>query len=142
MSKIPNVVLVHGAWADASSWLKVIPLLTAKGLNVTAVQLPLNSHEADVATVRRAIALEDGMIVLVGHSYGGSVVTQAGNHEKVASLVYVDAFAPDVGESAGSLFAKFEISSAESRNTPRSGRLSEAQQGRNLRGLRPRFDRR
>jgi pimeloyl-ACP methyl ester carboxylesterase len=108
MSKITNIVLVHGAWADASSWSKVIPLLAAKGLKVTAVQLPLNSYEADVATVRRAIDLEDGTIVLVGHSYGGSVVTEAGNHEKVASLVYVDAFAPDEGESAGSLFAHFE----------------------------------
>jgi pimeloyl-ACP methyl ester carboxylesterase len=108
MSKISNIVLVHGAWADASSWSKVIPLLTAKGLKVTAVQLPLNSHEADVATVRRAIELEDGPVVLVGHSYGGSVVTQAGNHEKVAALVYVNGFAPDAGESAGSLFAQFE----------------------------------
>jgi pimeloyl-ACP methyl ester carboxylesterase len=108
MSKITNIVLVHGAWADASSWSKLIPLLNAKGLKVTAVQLPLNSHEADVATVRRAIELEDGAIVLVGHSYGGSVITEAGNHEKVASLVYVDAFAPDEGESAGSLFAQFE----------------------------------
>jgi pimeloyl-ACP methyl ester carboxylesterase len=108
MSKNSNIVLVHGAWADASSWSKVIPLLVAKGLNVTAVQLPLNSHEADVATVRRAIELEGGPVVLAGHSYGGSVVTQAGNHAKVASLVYVDAFAPDVGESAGSIFAQFE----------------------------------
>jgi pimeloyl-ACP methyl ester carboxylesterase len=109
MSKISNIVLVHGAWADASSWSKVIPLLSAKGLNVTAVQLPLNTHEADVATVRRAIELQDGPVVLAGHSYGGSVVTQAGNHEKVAALVYVDAFAPDAGESAGSLFAQFEL---------------------------------
>jgi len=107
MSKIKNVVLVHGAWADASSWSKVIPLLAAKSMKVTAVQLPLNSHEADVATVRRAIELEDGPVVLVGHSYGGSVVTQAGNHAKVASLVYVDGFAPDAGESAGSIFAQF-----------------------------------
>src|ERR1700728_1658367 len=74
LTKISNVVLVHGAWADASSWSKVIPLLVAKGLKVTAVQLPLNSYEADVATVRRAIELEDGPIVLAGHSYGGSVV--------------------------------------------------------------------
>ena len=108
MSKISNIVLVHGAWANASSWSKVMPLLVAKGLKVTAVQLPLNSYEADVATVRRAIELEDGPIVLAGHSYGGSVVTLAGNHQKVASLVYVDGFAPDVGESAGSLFAQFE----------------------------------
>lgn len=108
MSKTSNVVLVHGAWADASSWSKVIPLLVAKGLKVTAVQLPLNSHDADVATVRRAIELEDGPVVLIGHSYGGSVVTQAGNHAKVAALGYIDGFAPDAGESAGSIFAKFE----------------------------------
>ncbi|BAV47830.1 alpha/beta hydrolase [Mesorhizobium sp. 113-1-2] len=108
MSKISNIVLVHGAWADASSWSKVIPLLVGEGLNVTAVQLPLNSYEADVNTVSRAIELEDGPVVLVGHSYGGSVVTQAGNHAKVAALVYVDGFAPDAGESAGSLFAQFE----------------------------------
>ncbi|KAA0075888.1 alpha/beta hydrolase [Tardiphaga sp. P9-11] len=108
MSNISNIVLVHGAWADASSWSKVIPLLAAEGLNVTAVQLPLNSYEADVAAVCRAIELEDGPVVLVGHSYGGSVVTQAGNHAKVAALVYIDGFAPDAGESAGSLFAQFE----------------------------------
>jgi pimeloyl-ACP methyl ester carboxylesterase len=108
VSNISNIVLVHGAWADASSWSKIIPLLAAQGLNVTAVQLPLNSHEADVATVYRAIELEDGPVVLVGHSYGGSVVTQAGNHAKVATLVYVDGFAPDAGESAGSLFAQFD----------------------------------
>jgi pimeloyl-ACP methyl ester carboxylesterase len=108
MSKISNIVLVHGAWADASSWSKVIPLLAEHGLSVTAVQLPLNSYEADVAAVNRALDLVEGQAVLVGHSYGGSVVTQAGNHKKVEALVYVDAFAPDAGESAGSLFAKFE----------------------------------
>jgi pimeloyl-ACP methyl ester carboxylesterase len=100
-----NVVLVHGAWADGSSWSKVIPLLAAKGLHVTAVQLPLTSFADDVATVKRAIALETGPVVLVGHSYGGSVITEAGGDPKVAGLVYVAAFAPDVGQSAGSLGA-------------------------------------
>jgi pimeloyl-ACP methyl ester carboxylesterase len=108
MSMISNVVLVHGAWADGSSWAKVIPLLAAEGATVTAVQLPLTSFEADVAAVRRAIALAEGEVVLVGHSYAGAVIGEAGNDPKVARLVYVDAFAPDAGESAGSLFAQFE----------------------------------
>jgi pimeloyl-ACP methyl ester carboxylesterase len=100
-----NVVLVHGAWADGSSWSKIIPLLTAKGLNVTAVQLPLTSLADDVATVKRALALETGPVVLVGHSYGGAVITEAGTDPKVDALVYVAAFAPDAGQSAGSLNA-------------------------------------
>jgi pimeloyl-ACP methyl ester carboxylesterase len=108
MTAISNVILVHGAWADGSSWAKVIPLLAAKGLAVTAVQLPLTSYEADVAAVQRAIALADGEVVLVGHSYGGAVISQAGNDPKVARLVYVDAFAPDAGESAGALFSQFK----------------------------------
>jgi pimeloyl-ACP methyl ester carboxylesterase len=105
---VSNVILVHGAWADGSCWNKVIPLLAANNLTVTAVQLPLTSFESDVTAVRRAIALADGDVVLVGHSYAGAVIGEAGNDAKVASLVYVDAFAPDGGESAGSLFAQFE----------------------------------
>lgn len=105
---ITNIILVHGAWADGSSWAKVIPLLAAEGMTVTAVQLPLTSFDADVAVVRRAIALADGDVVLVGHSYAGAVIGEAGNDPKVARLVYVDAFAPDAGESAGSLFAGLE----------------------------------
>lgn len=105
---VSNVILVHGAWADGSSWAKIIPLLAAKGMSVTAVQLPLTSFEADVATVGRAIALAQGEVVLVGHSYAGAVIGQAGNASKVKRLVYIDAFAPDAGESAGSLFAQFE----------------------------------
>ncbi|MBO9097627.1 MULTISPECIES: alpha/beta fold hydrolase [unclassified Rhizobium] len=105
---VSNVILVHGAWADGSCWNKVIPLLAATNRTVTAVQLPLTSFEQDVAAVRRAIALADGEVILVGHSYAGAVIGEAGNDPKVASLVYVDAFAPDGGESAGSLFAQFE----------------------------------
>jgi pimeloyl-ACP methyl ester carboxylesterase len=97
MTAIANVILVHGAWADGSSWARVIPLLAAKGLNVTAVQLPLTSFEADVEAVRRAIALVEGEVLLVGHSYAGAVIGQAGNDPKVARLVYIDAFAPDTG---------------------------------------------
>jgi len=108
MTALSNIVLVHGAWADGSSWAKVIPLLTAKGFSVTAVQLPLTSFEADVAAVKRAIALAEGDVVLVGHSYAGAVIGEAGNDPKVARLVYIDAFAPDAGESAGTLFAQFE----------------------------------
>jgi len=100
-----NVILVHGAWADGSSWSKVIPLLNARGFHVTAVQLPLTSLADDAATVKRAIALENGPVVLVGHSYGGAVITEAGNDPKVSALVYVAAFAPDAGQSAGSLSA-------------------------------------
>ncbi len=94
-----NVVLVHGAWADGSSWDKVIPLLEAKGLHVVAVQLPLTSLDNDVATVQRALALQDGPTVLVGHSYAGAVISVAGNDDKVAGLVFVAAFAPNEGES-------------------------------------------
>lgn len=108
MTTISNIILVHGAWADGSSWTKVVPLLAAKGLTVTAVQLPLTGFDADVATVRRAIAIAEGDVVLVGHSYAGAVIGEAGNDSKVARLVYIDAFAPDAGESAGSLFAQFE----------------------------------
>lgn len=98
-----NVVLVHGAWADGSSWDKVIPLLEAKGLHVVAVQLSLTSLDNDVATVKRALALQDGPVVLVAHSYGGAVISAAGNDNKVAGLVFVAAFAPDEGESVFSI---------------------------------------
>jgi pimeloyl-ACP methyl ester carboxylesterase len=94
-----NIVLVHGAFADGSSWSKVIPLLQAKGYNVTSVAIPLTSFQDDVAATRRAIAVQDGPVILVGHSYGGVVITEAGNDPKVAALVYVAAFAPDAGQS-------------------------------------------
>jgi pimeloyl-ACP methyl ester carboxylesterase len=98
-----SVVLVHGAWADGSGWSKVIPLLQARGLHVVAVQNPLTSLADDVATTKRAIALQVGPVVLVGHSYGGAVITEAGNDPKVVSLVYVAAFAPGDGESVASI---------------------------------------
>ena len=103
--KTKDVILVHGAWADGSSWSKVIPLLERKGFHVTAVQLPLTSIADDVATVERAIALDPGPVLLVGHSYGGIVITEAGNDPKVTGLVYVSAYAPDAGQSALSLNA-------------------------------------
>jgi pimeloyl-ACP methyl ester carboxylesterase len=80
---VRNIVIVHGAWADGSSWSKVIPLLQAKGLHVVAVQNPLTSLADDVAATKRAIALQDGPVLLVGHSYGGVVITEAGNNPKV-----------------------------------------------------------
>ena len=97
---VTRVVLVHGAWADGSSWARVIPLLESRGLDVVAVQLPLTSLADDVATVQRALAREDGPVLLVAHSYGGVVITQAGNDPKVAGLMYVAAFAPQEGQSA------------------------------------------
>ena len=100
---IKNIILVHGAWADGSSWDQVIPILQERGFRVTAVQLSLASFDNDVAITKRAIALQDGPVLLVGHSYGGAVISVAGNDSKVAGLVFVAAFAPDTGESSLSL---------------------------------------
>jgi len=102
-----TVVLVHGAWADGSSWAKVTAQLQQRGLNVVAVQLPRNSLADDAATVRRAIDAQPGQVVLVGHSYGGAVITEAGTDAKVANLVYVDAFAPGDGESINDLTSPY-----------------------------------
>ena len=107
MQTVKNVVLVHGAWADGSSWSKVIPLLTARGLHAVAVQNPLNSIADDVASTNRLVNAQDGPVLLVGHSYGGAVITEAGNNPKVAGLVYVAAFAPDEGETLAGLAGKF-----------------------------------
>jgi pimeloyl-ACP methyl ester carboxylesterase len=96
--KIHNVVLVHGAWADGSSWAKVIPYLQAAGLKVTAVQNPLTSLTDSVAATRRALAEQDGPAVLVGHSWGGTVVSEVGSDAKISALVYIAARAPDAGE--------------------------------------------
>lgn len=100
---IHNIVLVHGAWADGSSWSKIVPLLEAKGFHVVCVQNPLSSLADDVAATDRIVNAQDGPVLLVGHSYGGAVITEAGMNPKVAGLVYVAAFAPDQGESLGSL---------------------------------------
>ena len=106
-SSPPTIVLVHGAFADGSSWNGVIPLLQAKGHEVVAVQNPLSSLADDVALTEKVIAEQDGPVVLVGHSWGGVVITQAGANEKVKSLVYVTALAPAVGEAAGALGKDF-----------------------------------
>ena len=97
---VRNVVLVHGAFADGSSYAKVIPLLEAQGLRVTAVQNPLSSLAADVEATKRAIALQDGPVILVGHSWGGMVVSEAGNDPKVVAVVYIAAIVPQDGQAA------------------------------------------
>jgi pimeloyl-ACP methyl ester carboxylesterase len=104
---VRNVVLVHGAWADGSSWTEVISRLQAAGLKVTSVQNPLTSLADDVAATRRALALQDGPTVLVGHSWGGAVISEAGADAHVAALVYVAARAPDAGEDFAALSSRF-----------------------------------
>jgi pimeloyl-ACP methyl ester carboxylesterase len=104
----PTIVLVHGAFADGSSWSKVIPILQRDGYTVIAVQNPLTSLAADVETTKRAIAMQTGPVVLVGHSYGGAVITQAAaGSENVKALVYVAAFAPEVGEPIGAFGERY-----------------------------------
>jgi pimeloyl-ACP methyl ester carboxylesterase len=104
MNSKANIVLVHGAWADGSCWNKVIPLLLAKGFHVAAAQIPLTSLEEDIATTRRLLAQQSGPTVLVGHSYGGAVITGAGAQARdVKALVYVAGFGLDEGESLDSL---------------------------------------
>jgi pimeloyl-ACP methyl ester carboxylesterase len=102
---IKDVVLVHGAFVDGSGWQGVYDLLTKDGYKVTIVQNPTTSLADDVAATRRALAAQDGPTILVGHSYGGVVISEAGNDPKVKGLVYVAAFAPDAGESVASLGA-------------------------------------
>lgn len=116
-----NVVLVHGAWADGSSWNDVIRRLQAAGLHVTAVQNPLTSLADDVAATQRVLAQQDGPTVLVGHSYGGVVISEAGTNPKVTSLVYVAALAPEAGEDFAQLAKRFP--------TPPSGALVRAADG-------------
>ncbi len=119
-----NVLLVHGAFADASSWRKVIMLLQGRGYNVLAVQNPLSSLSDDVDTTRQALASLSGPTILVGHSYGGAVITNAGTGaSNVRGLVYIAAFAPNAGESVGDINAKFAAPSGSSHILPsyRSG---------------------
>lgn len=101
-----NIVLVHGMGNDGSVWHPVYDILKAKGYHVSIVQEPLNGFEEDVKATERMIAQQDGPVVLVGHSYGGVVITTAGNDPKVKALVYVAALQPDAGETMGSLNAK------------------------------------
>ena len=98
---IKNIVLVHGALADGSSWARVIPLLQASGYHVTAVQNPLTSLADDVASTTRAIARQDGPVLLVGHSWAGMVITEAGDNPQVAGLAYIAAYVPEAGQAMG-----------------------------------------
>ncbi|WP_143466123.1 alpha/beta fold hydrolase [Kribbella sp. ALI-6-A] len=105
--EIKNVVLVHGAFADGSGWRGVYDNLTARGYRVTIVQNPLTSFEDDVAATTRVLDRQDGPAVLVGHSWGGTVITEAGVHPNVAGLVYVSALAPDAGETTSQQYEGF-----------------------------------
>ena len=126
---VKNILLIHGAWADGSSWSKIIPLLEAKGLHVVAVQIPLTSFADDVSATQRAIALEDGPVLLVGHSYGGAVITEAGNDPKVAGLVYVAAVAPDQGESTLGLISSIPTPIGSELRPDKSGFLKLTPKG-------------
>src|SRR5215813_6472418 len=97
---VKNIVLVHGAFADGTCWAKVIPILESRGFHVVAVQNPLTSLSDDANATRRIIAMQDGPVILVGHSWGGAVITEAGDDPKVVGLVYVAAWMPEVGNSA------------------------------------------
>src|SRR4029078_6997283 len=101
--KVKNIVLVHGAFADGSGWEGVYKILTKKGYNVSVVGNPNTSLADDVEATRRVLARQNGPVILVGHSYGGAVITEAGNEANVNGLVYISAFAPDAGESLISL---------------------------------------
>lgn len=103
---LKNIVLVHGAWVDASGWKPVYEILIKEGFNVTMVQEPETSFANDVTATKRILDLQDGPILLVGHSYGGSIITEAGVHPNVRGLVYVAAHAPDIGEDEGALGKK------------------------------------
>lgn len=112
-SGIRNVVLVHGAFADGSGWESVHNILSANGYTVAVVQHPTNSFSEDVAYVSRAIAAMDGPVVLVGHSYGGAVITEAGRDPKVQALVYIAGWVPDSGQSVFSLIGTLPAGSAQ-----------------------------
>jgi pimeloyl-ACP methyl ester carboxylesterase len=105
-NRVRNIVLVHGAWVDASGWKPVYDILTKDGYNVSMVQIPETSFHDDVAATQRILSLQNGPCILVGHSYGGSVITEAGIDSHVVGLVYVAAHAPDVGEDEGALGKK------------------------------------
>ena len=104
---VKNIVLVHGAFTDGSCWAKVIPPLQERGYNVVAVQNPMTSLADEVSATKRAVAMQDGPVILAGHSWGGVVITEAGDDPKVAGLVYLTAYAPEVGESANDAGAPF-----------------------------------
>jgi len=105
MTDVRNVVLVHGGFVDGSGWRGVYDVLTADGFNVSVVQNQTLSLDSDVETTTNVLDQQDGPAILVGHSYGGAVITESGRHDRVAGLVYITAFAPDKGESVSTLIA-------------------------------------
>jgi pimeloyl-ACP methyl ester carboxylesterase len=105
--RVNNIVLVHGAFADGSGWLRLYKLLKADGYKVSVVGNPNTGLDDDTAATKRVIDRQDGPCILVGHSYGGAIITAAGNHPKVAGLVYVSAFAPDKGDTLGALLSVY-----------------------------------
>lgn len=107
MDKVVNILLVHGFWADGSCYSEIIPLLLAEGYEVIAVQNPLTSLEDDIAATKRALDRIEGKCILVGHSWGGFVITTVGNDDRVAGLVYIAALAPDADESMIDLMSKY-----------------------------------
>jgi len=110
-AQVKNIVLVHGAFADGSGWQKVYTILKEHGYNVSIVGNPNTGIEDDVAATQRVLDRQDGSVILVGHSYGGAIITIAGNSPKVVGLVYVAAFAPDEGESLGKLLTPYSADS-------------------------------
>ena len=126
MVQVSTVILAHGAWSNSSVWTKVLPLLNDAGITSTAAQLPLTALAEDSAALTRAIALAEGPVLLVGHSYGGVVITQAGSSPKVTGLIYVAAFAPGAGESADSMAAGGAAYSPPRRDGRRQPRLPQA----------------
>jgi pimeloyl-ACP methyl ester carboxylesterase len=125
---VTDVLLVHGAFADSSSWKKVIPLLKANGLHVVTVGIPLTSLAEDVAVTKKAISQQTGPVLLVGHSYGGKVITEDGDTPKVAGLVYIASYAPGKGQTTGELGSAFPKTPGRAEIQPQLGgllRLSE-----------------
>src|SRR3954467_5186041 len=127
-TRATNIVLVHGLFADGSSWSDVIPLLQAQGLNVTSVQNPLTTLEEAVAACTKVLDRQDGPTVLAGHSFSGMIVTEAGVHPNVSALVYVAARAPDAGEDYAALAGRFPAAPASAGiiYDGDEGRLTEA----------------
>jgi pimeloyl-ACP methyl ester carboxylesterase len=129
MSKVKNIVLVHGFWADGSCYSEIIPTLLAEGYEVIAVQNPLTSLADDVAATKRALARIEGQCILVGHSWGGFVITEAGNDERVSGLVYIAALTPDAGETPIDMLGKYETAPASQYYQEQDGFLWLAKEG-------------
>jgi len=129
MQTKPSIIFCHGIWADGSSFGKVIPPLQAEGYEVMAAQYGLDTPEGDVATVKRTLGRVSNPAILVGHSYGGSVITAAGTDDRVAGLVYIAALAPDAGETSQSQQEKFPVTDVFKYVEPAEGRLWMRREG-------------